>query len=149
MKLDIETKRVASGHRIFLIDPDMVSRSALYFMISDVNEIHEFESVSEIAGMDATVLPDLVIVNATLVARHGKGLIQGWRILWPQARLLMICEGCEAACIIAAKAAGADDTLQRPFDRDEIRQKVERWVDQPVELHLSLVRKDNALHVRH
>ena len=153
MKIDVDTNTVtstvASGHRIYLIDPDVVNRSALFFMISDANEIYELESIEDIAEMDSQLLPDLVIVNASLVAKFGKALIQGWRIAWPRTRVLVICENCDADCITAANAAGADDTLQRPFNREEIRRKVERWAESTDGMKTLSRHSSSALHARH
>ena len=149
MKIDIETKPVVSGHRIFLIDPDVINRSPLYFMISDANETYEFDSIADVADMNGRQVPDLVIVNASLVAKCGKALIQGWRSAWPQVKVLLICEACDNECIIAAKAAGADDTLQRPFKRDDVLRKVERWMERPVKIGNARQRHGASLHLLH
>lgn len=125
MEIDIEAKDVAGGQRIFLIDPDVINRSPLYFMLADDYETYEFDSVADIADIGPRLTPDLVIVNALLVAAYGKALIQDWRIAWPRARVLVICEACDTACVTAAKAAGADDTLLRPFKREAVRRKVD------------------------
>ena len=149
MQIDVETDHAASGHRIFLIDPDVVNRSALYFMISAANEIYELESPADTADMDSRLVPDLVIVNASLVAKHGKALIQGWRIAWASAKVLVICENCDPDCIAAAKAAGADDTLQRPYKREEIRRKVERWAESADAVKIPSRQADSSQHLRH
>lgn len=129
MKIGVAGKHAIDGHRIFVIDRDVVNRSALYFMISDDNEIHELENIVDTAEISRLQVPDLMIVNALLVAEHGKTLIESWRAAWPRVKVLMICEACGTECVAAAKAAGADDTLQRPFTRDEVQRTVARWVD--------------------
>lgn len=149
MKISVEKKRAPSGLRIFLIDHDVINRSTLYFMLADDNEVYELDSITDIADTNTRLAPDLVIVNARLVAGHGKSLIQGWRIAWPNAKVLVICEACDTECVGAAKKAGADDTLLRPFKRDAVRHKVEQWTDRPIELGILPERKDNSLHVRH
>lgn len=148
MKIDIEAKDSAGNHRIFLIDPDVINRSPLYFMLAD-NETYELDSVADIADMDRRLVPDLVIVNALLVAAYGKALISGWRSAWPRVRVLVICEACDAECVRAAKAAGADDTLLRPFKREVVRRKVGQWTEGLIELSIPAERKDSPLHVAH
>lgn len=157
MKIDVETKiaasRAASAHRIFLVDPDVINRSKLYFMLANANETHELGGIADIANMNARLVPDLVIVNALLVAQYGKALIQGWRIAWPGVKVLVICEACDADCEIAAKAAGADDTLLRPFKLEAVQRKVDRWMERPkkhlADLNIPVKRKHSSLHVRH
>lgn len=152
MKIDVDKNPAASGHRIFLIDPDVVSRSAVYYMIADANETYELDDVADLATMSARLVPDLLIVSALPVAKHGKALIQGWRITWPQAKVMVICEDCDTDCVVAAKAAGADDTLQRPFKLEAVRRKVERWAERAerrIEVNIPSPRQDSGLVVRH
>ena len=149
MEIGADIKHLPGSQRIFLIDRDMVNRSALYFMISADNEIHEFERIADAAETGGRLIPDLVIVNALLVAEHGKALIQGWRAVWPRVKVLLICEACDTECVTAARTAGAVDTLQRPFRRDEVRRKASRWADSINEIKAPLKLKDNLAHARH
>jgi len=152
MKIDVDKDPAASLHRIFLIDPDVVNRSAVYYMIADANETYELDSVADLAGMSARLVPDLVIVSALLVAKHGKALIQGWRIAWPGVKVLVVCEDCDNGCVVAAKAAGANDTLQRPFKLEAVRRKVERWAERAerrIEVNIPSLRQDGGVVVRH
>ena len=152
MKIDVDKNPAASGHCIFLIDPDVASRSAVYYMIADANETYEFDHIEDLAGMSSRLVPDLLIVSALLVAKHGKALIQGWRIAWPQAKVLVICEDCDSGCVVAAKAAGADDTLQRPFKLEAVRRKVERWAEHAerrIEVSIPSLRKNSSLVIHH
>jgi DNA-binding NtrC family response regulator len=152
MKIDVEKNSTVNGHRIFLIDPDVVSRSAVYYMIADTNETYELDSVADLADMSTRLVPELVIVSALVVAKHGKALLQGWRIAWPGVKVLVICEDCDNDCVVAAKAAGADDTLQRPFKLEAVRQKVERWAEgagSRIEVGIPPLRQDGGLAIRH
>lgn len=155
MNLDVDTKSAASGHRIFLIDPDVINRSGLYFMLANANETYELGGIADLANMNTRLAPDLVIVNALLVAQYGKALIQGWRIAWPEVKVLVICEACDTECVVAAKRAGADDALLRPFKKETVQRKVNRWIDHPrahshsLELNLLPERKRTSQHVRH
>jgi len=121
-------------------------------MIADANETYELDSVADLAGMSARLVPDLVIVSALLVAKHGKALIQGWRIAWPGVKVLVVCEDCDNGCVVAAKAAGANDTLQRPFKLEAVRRKVERWAERAerrIEVNIPSLRQDGGVVVRH
>ena len=151
MAKNAEASDAASGQRIFLIDPDVVSRSALYYMIADANETFELDSIEDLADIGARLAPDILIVSALLVAKHGKTLIKEWRTAWPQAGVLVICEDSDTDCVMAAKTAGADDTLQRPVRRDVVLRKMARWAEPSpgtLEPKRLLQHKDNSLPVR-
>lgn len=110
---------------VFIIDDDDVDRSVLQFMLGGDREAGEFERI-DAAERHACWPADLVVVAATLVAGGGPKLIARWRVLWPEMKIFVICEGCDDDCVVAALHAGADDTLTRPFRMDFVRHKIEQ-----------------------
>lgn len=145
MRIDAPDKDHAVVPRIFLIDSDVISRSVLYYMLADTCKLHEF-SGSEIADIRPRLKPDLVIVNAMLVAGHGKQLLQSWRIAWPDAKVLVICEACDTECELAAQAAGAHDTLLRPFKLEAVQRKVAQWIERPAAINIPRIASPDLLH---
>ena len=44
---------------------------------------------------------------------------------------MVVCEDCDNDCVVAAKAAGADDTLQRPFKLEAVIGKLSAGLNAP------------------
>ena len=111
---------------VFVVDENETTRAALRFMLLGYSETHEMVSVEAALVTGKQWRPDLVIVSALLVARSDLVLLHQLRAVWPGVKLLVICEAAEDECHAAALAAGADDTLMRPFMVDAVRRKVDR-----------------------
>lgn len=136
MQIGVEAQRAVENRRVFVVDDDDINRTVLQFMLADDNETHELGSVAAAEAKGEQWPPDLTIVAAKLVACQGPDFIARWRARWPDLKVLVICESCDDDCVTAAKHAGADDTLTRPFKVEPVRRKVDRWLGRKVELKI-------------
>lgn len=139
MQIGVEAQRAVENRRVFVVDGDDINRTVLQFMLADDNETHELGSVASVDEKGRQWRPDLIIVSALLIAENGDGLVARWKVTWPEVKVLVICEACDDACVTAAKAAGADDTLTRPFKLEAVRRKVDRWLGRKVEIKIPVV----------
>ncbi len=138
MQIGVEAQRAVENRRVFVVDEDDINRTVLQFMLADDNETHELDSVAAADAKGAEWKPDLIIVSAALVAKTGDSHVSHWRAAWPEIKVLVICEACDDACVTAAKTAGADDTLTRPFKLEVVRRKVDLWLGRKVELKIQV-----------
>jgi len=139
MQIGVEAQRAVENRRVFVLDEDEINRTVLQFMLADDNETHEFATVDAALEKGLQWQPDLVLVSALLVARDGAELLHNLRAAWPGVKLLVICEAADDECTAAAMAAGANDTLARPFKVEPVRRKVDRHLGRKVELKIPVV----------
>jgi DNA-binding response OmpR family regulator len=126
MSVGDDLQNVVQTCCVFVVDENETTRAALRFMLLGYSETHEMASVEAALVTGKQWRPDLVIVSALLVARSDLVLLHQLRAVWPGVKLLVICEAAEDECHAAALAAGADDTLMRPFMVDAVRRKMDR-----------------------
>lgn len=136
MQIGVEAQRAVENRRVFVLDEDDINRTVLQFMLADDNETHEFATVDAALEKGLHWQPDLVLVSARLLARDGAELLHNLRSAWPGVKLVVICETADGESLAAAKAAGADDTLARPFKVEPVRRKVDRHLGRKLELKI-------------
>lgn len=127
---------VVQTHCVFVVDENETTRAALQFMLFGDYEVHEMASVDTALIIGKERQPDLFVVNARLVACSDLVLLHQLRAVWPGVKCVVICEAADDECHAAALAAGADDTLMRPFMVDSVRRKLDallgRLRDEPL-----------------
>ena len=139
MQIGVEAQRAVENRRVFVLDEDEINRTVLQFMLADDNETHEFATVAAALDKGAHWQPDLVLVSSRLVGREGLELMHSLSAAWPGVKLLIICDTGDDDCRTAALAAGAIDTLARPFKLEPVRRKVDRHLGRQVELKIPVV----------
>lgn len=130
MQIGVEAQRAVENRRIFVVDEDDIDRTVLQFMLADDNETHEFASLAAALEKGRRWPPDLFLIGESLLAAAGRGpaLATRLRAAWPGVKVLAIGA--------ADAAAGADDSLSRPFKLEAVRRKVDRHLGRQVELRI-------------
>jgi CheY-like chemotaxis protein len=136
MQIGVEAQRAVENRRVFVLDEDDINRTVLQFMLADDNETHEFATVDAALEKGLQWQPDLVLLGASLLARDGAELLHNLRGAWPGVKLVVLCDAADDGVAAAAVAAGADDTLARPFKVEPVRRKVDRHLGRQVELRI-------------
>ncbi|BAP88479.1 response regulator receiver protein [Burkholderiales bacterium GJ-E10] len=141
MQIGVDAQRAVENRRVFVIDESEIDRAALQFMLADENETHEFASVQAALEKGEAWPPDLALIGTSVTGKGGAALLHRLRATWPGIKILVVSETADIAGIAAAKAAGADDALARPFKLETVRRKVDRLLGRPVELRISVVER--------
>lgn len=136
MQIGVEAQRAVENRRVFVVDADDISRTALQFMLADDNETHEFATLDAAIAKGRQWPPDLFLIGGPLFAADGAALAARLRTNWPGIKVLAICDADHAA---AALALGADDAVTRPFKMEAVRRKVDRHLGRKVELRIPVV----------
>ncbi|MGE4482628.1 response regulator [Acidocella sp.] len=126
MQIGVDTAHAVDQRRVFIIEPDEITRAALQFMLQDEIEAHEM-AVPEAAyetGQNWRK-PDLVLLSADLVAERGPGLIGELTSAFPGLRVLVVHDKQSEAPALAALQAGAHGALAKPLTIETVRQKVD------------------------
>jgi DNA-binding response OmpR family regulator len=124
MRNIIDSRSVATGRRVFVVDDNDISRATLHYMLPVDIESSEMTTFDAAVEMAKHSQPNLVMVSELMVARSKSVLLHQMRAIWPAAKLLVICGAADDECRSAALAAGADDALTRPFRVESVRHTV-------------------------
>lgn len=136
MQIGVEAQRAVENRRVFVVDADEINRTALQFMLADDNETHEFATLDAAIEKGRQWPPDLFLLGEPLLADQGKALVARLRATWPGVKVLAICDADKLAVV---QAAGADDSVSRPFKMEAVRRKVDRHLGRKVELRIPVV----------
>lgn len=139
MQIGVEAQRAVENRRVFVVDGNEINRTVLQFMLADDNETHELDGPAAAEKKGEQWPPDLMLVSAELLGTGGNLLVPRWRTLWPAVKVLAIIDANDNEAATAAKAAGADDLVTRPFGLEAVRRKVDRWLGRRVELKIPVL----------
>jgi diguanylate cyclase (GGDEF)-like protein len=130
--------------RILIADDDLTSRTALAGVLKKAG----YEVEAAVDGAEAWQLlqrpeaPELAILDWMMPELDGPDVVRRVRALATEKPpyLLMLTSRNEKVDIIAGLEAGANDYLSKPFDRGELRARVEvgrRYIEMQAALHAS------------
>lgn len=126
MQIGVETSKAVDQRRIFVVDEDEITRTALQFMLHDEIETHELASLEEAfeKGKD-WLTPDILILGISIVAAKGAEVIGEITARYPAARVLIVTGKEDEALALTALKAGAHGALIKPLKLEAVRQKVD------------------------
>ncbi|WP_298282087.1 response regulator [Acidocella sp.] len=126
MQIGVATSHAVDQRRVFIIEPDEITRAALTFMLQDEIETHEMASAAAAyaAGQDWRK-PDLVLVSALLAGADGAALVTGLSTAFPGVRVLVVHDQASEGEALAALRAGAHGALAKPLTIAAVRKKVD------------------------
>ncbi|MEA1651241.1 response regulator [Nitrospirillum sp. BR 11164] len=126
MQIGVETAKAVDQRRVFVVDPDEITRAALQFMLHDEIETHELATPEEAYAKGVGWLrPDVVLLGVSLLADRGVGLVGDILRTFPGVRVLIVCTKTEEALALAGLRAGAHGALLKPLTLAEVRRKVD------------------------
>ncbi|MDE1147238.1 MAG: response regulator [Azospirillaceae bacterium] len=126
MQIGVETAKAVDQRRVFVVDPDEITRAALQFMLQDEIETHELATPEDAYARGVGWLrPDVVLLGITLVAARGVALVGEMQRAFPGVRVLIVCAKADEALALAALKAGAHGALLKPLTLAEVRRKVD------------------------
>jgi DNA-binding NarL/FixJ family response regulator len=126
MQIGVETSKAVDQRRVFVVDDDEVTRSALQFMLHDEIETHELASPEDAYDKGADWLkPHLVLLGVSFLAARGTDLVGELTGRFPDARVLIVCDKANEAIAIEGIKAGAHGALVKPLTLETVRKKVD------------------------
>lgn len=126
MQIGVETAKAVDQRRVFVVEADEITRTALQFMLHDEIETHELSSPEEAYAKGVDWLrPDLVLLGVSFIAARGAGLVGEFQRAFPGVRLLITCAAGEEAMAVKALEAGAHGALVKPLTLETVRRKVD------------------------
>ena len=126
MQIGVESAKAVDQRRVFVVDADEVTRTALQFMLHDEIETHELGSLEEAYEKGVEWLkPDLLLLGVSFLKQEGAGLIGVLKDKFPNIRVLIICEKADEAIAVEGIKAGAHGALVKPLMLEAVRKKVD------------------------
>jgi len=126
MQIGVETSKAVDQRRVFVIDDDDITRTALQFMLQDEIETHELSTLEEAyeKGVD-WLKPDLVLLGVSFLKEKGSCLVGEMKEKFPSVQVIIVCEKADEAVAVEGLKAGANGALVKPLTLDNVRKKVD------------------------
>jgi DNA-binding NarL/FixJ family response regulator len=126
MQIGVETAKAVDQRRVFVIDPDEITRSVLQFMLQDEIETHELASPEEAFDKGVGWLkPDVVLLGVAYLKERGAGLVGEVAAAFPGVRILIVTDKSDEQTALAGLNAGAHGALIKPLKLEDVRRKVD------------------------
>jgi DNA-binding response OmpR family regulator len=126
MQIGVESAKAVDQRRVFVVDEDEITRTALQFMLHDEIETHELATLEEAYAKGADWLkPDIVLLGASFVARLGPDVVNVIKAKFAPVSIVIVCEKAEEPVAIEALKAGAHAALVKPLTLDAVRKKID------------------------
>jgi len=125
MQIGVDASRAVENKRIFVVEPDDVTRAALQFMLHDENETHEVRDLETAYRKGQSSRPDLILLGISIIRDQGPRVVEEIKRFIPGVKLILVAGPDEAVGFDPALRVWADDVLLRPLRVETVREKVD------------------------
>jgi DNA-binding NtrC family response regulator len=126
MQIGVESSKAVDQRRVFVVDDDEITRTALQFMLHDEIETHELASPEQAYEKGAGWLkPDLLLLGVSFLKERGAVLVAELAAKFPGVRILIVCDKADEATAVEGMKAGAHGALVKPLTLEAVRKKVD------------------------
>jgi DNA-binding response OmpR family regulator len=125
MQIGVESSRAVENKRIFVVDSDEITRSALQFMLHDENETHELASLEHAYAKAIDWKPDLLLLGVGVVEEKGIDVLSDIAAKLPAAKIMLVAGAADDALARRCLKSGAHDILPKPLTIESVRYKVD------------------------
>jgi len=123
MQIGVDSQRAVENRRIFIVAGDEITRAAVQFMLHDEYEAHEFGSFEDALRKAAEGPPDLLILDAQVLAADGSAVVDRARQAIPAAALLVVGGELQAGQAAGGSASGIG-VIPLPLRVESVREAV-------------------------
>ncbi len=123
MQIGVESARAVENKRIFVVDPDEITRAALQFMLHDENETHDIPTLEAALTKSLTWKPDLLILGIDIVSEKGQDILGKLKSEIPGLSILIVSDAKNLSLAVACLKSGADDLVAKPLTIEIVRGK--------------------------
>lgn len=126
MQIGVEVAKAVDQRRVFVIDEDEITRTALQFMLQDEIETHALANPAEAYGKgQGWLAPHLILLGVSFLKQDGPSLIAEIASKFQDVRILIVCEGADEEIAVEGFKAGAHGALLKPLTLEAVRKKVD------------------------
>ena len=118
--------------RVWVIDDDQSIRWVLEKALEKANmDVKSFPSASNILNTLERSRPDVLITDVRMPGMDGFSLLGEIQARYPDLPVIVITAHSDLDSAVSAYRGGAFEYLPKPFDVDDLVQKVEGLIGQP------------------
>jgi DNA-binding response OmpR family regulator len=139
MQIGVDVQRAVENKRIFVVEDDEISGTALQFMLADDNETHVFERLEPALDKASAWPPQLILLGLGLCGDDAARVIAEIKANLADVKVLLVCDSAHAPGIQVLREWGADGILLRPLDLATVRRKVDGQLGRRTSLSIPLV----------
>ena len=126
MQIGVETAKAVDQRRVFVVDDDDITRTALQFMLQDEIETHELSSLEEAYEKGTGwLMPHLVLLGVGCLGQNGPETVAKIKAQFPDVRILIVCDKADETVAVNAIKAGAHGAVLKPLNIEAVRTKVD------------------------
>ena len=118
---------------ILIVDDDTSIQILIKEALGDTHHIHTSETVAEAEAISNSNQIDLLIADLVIPEKNGIDMIMEFKKKQPGIKILAISGGGGITgrfdYLPVAQLVGAEDTLKRPFSMLELRNRVDKILD--------------------
>lgn len=117
-----------SKERLLVIDDELGPRESLRFLFKDLYDVTCVESVDQAVKALKNKQPDCIITDIKMPGKSGIQGLQEIRAIDPHVSVIMLTGFGSLETAQEAIRHGATDYIKKPFDTDEIRETVAKYM---------------------
>ncbi len=133
-----------SKDKLLVIDDEFGPRESLRFLFKDIYDVICAESVDRALDELKTFTPDCIISDIKMPGKTGIQGLKAIRKIDPQVSIIMLTGFGSLETAQEAIRHGANDYLKKPFDTDEIRETVAKYI-QRTKIHRKQIETSERL----
>lgn len=115
----------SANGRVFVIEPDEVIRSALYFILRDAYETHAFLAPDQAMIGAAESGPDVIVLGMSVVRSHGESIVSEIAARLPDAKLLLLTDVAGDPLARRCLDRGVHGLIGKPITGNSVLDKVD------------------------
>ena len=120
---------IAKKDRLLIIDDEFGPRESLRFVFKDLYDVTLADSVDKGVAFLKEMSPDTIIMDIRMPGKTGIQGLQEIRAIDQQVSIIMLTGFGSLETAQEAIRHGATDYLKKPFDTEEIREVVQKYVE--------------------
>lgn len=125
MQTPVATATIGANRRVFVIEPDEVIRSALFFIMREEYETQAFLTLDQAMSGAADARPDVIVMGMNVVRFGGDGLWSALKTALPDTGVLLLTDGADDPLARRCLERGAHGLIGKPITSSSVLDKVE------------------------